>query len=71
MLIFPIKKNLPLAENGFWVAQVKMGLMSALVQHCAFAVDIWSHLADICLFFGGRYLVKPHWPPWQRVPPLV
>ena len=30
MLIFPIKKNLPLAENGFWV-----GWMSALVQHCA------------------------------------
>ena len=35
MLIFPIKKNLPLAENGFCVAQVKMGWMSALVQHCA------------------------------------
>ena len=27
-----------------------------MVQHCAFAVDIWSYLVDIMRFWG-RYLV--------------
>ena len=51
-----------------------------MMQHCAFAVDIWSYLVDITRFCGrylvtfgqyfffvggGQFLVKPHWPPWR------
>ena len=50
------------------------------MQQCAFVVDIWLYFVDITRFCrrylvtfgrffffggGGKFLVKPRWPPWS------